>query len=46
MFLGFKDLARCGAGFLQDREKATWLANIAGPLVRAIDPLVGERVQP
>lgn len=39
-------LLRRIAGFLQDREKATWLASVAGPLVRAVDPLVGERVRP
>ena len=32
-------------GFLEDRDKATALANLASPWVRAIDPLVGERVR-
>ena len=38
------DFQRTGAGFLEDRAKATALAKLAGPWVRAIDPLVGERV--
>jgi len=32
-------------GFLQDRDKATALAKLSSPWVRAIDPLVGERVR-
>lgn len=32
-------------GFLEDRDKATGLAKLAGPWVRAVDPLVGERVR-